>query len=130
MKKLRRLPDTELEVLQALWDAGTPQPRAWIEGRLSGKGWASNTFNTYLTRLAEKGFVSCQRRGKTNYYTPLVSREAYLDFESRAVLGKLFGGSARSLMASLVRGGALSRADLDELQRCLDELRAQEEDRP
>ena len=128
--KLKRLPDTELEVLQALWDAGTPQPRSWIEGRLSGKGWASNTFNTYLARLTEKGFVSCEKRGRTNYYTPLVAREIYLDFESRAVLGRLFGGSARSLMASLARGGALSRSDLDELQHCLDELRAQEEDRP
>lgn len=128
--KLRRLPDTELEVLQTLWDAGGPQPRSWIEHRLADKGWASNTFNTYLARLTEKGFLSCEKRGKTNYYTPLVSREAYLDFESRAVLGKLFRGSARSLMASLARGGALSRSDLDELQRYLDELRAQSEEQP
>ena len=33
-------------------------------------------------------------------------------------------------MASLARGGALSRSDLDELQRYLDELRAQSEEQP
>ena len=62
--KLRRLPDTELEVLQTLWDAGGPQPRSWIEHRLADKGWASNTFNTYLARLTEKGFLSCEKRAR------------------------------------------------------------------
>lgn len=121
--QLKRLPDTELEVLQALWQAGEPQSRAWIEARLARKGWATNTFNTYLTRLTEKGYLACERRGKTNYYTPLISQEAYLDFESRSVLSRLFGGSAQRFVASLARGGALSRGDLEELQRYLDTLR-------
>ena len=128
MMQLKRLPDTELEVLQALWQAGEPQSRAWIEARLAHKGWATNTFNTYLTRLTEKGYLSCEKRGKTNYYTPQISREAYLDFESRSMLCRLFGGSAKSFMASLARGGSLKQKDVEELQRYLDTLR--EEDAP
>lgn len=126
--QLRRLPDTELEVLQALWQAGEPQTRAWIEARLAQKGWASNTFNTYLTRLTEKGYLACEKRGKANYYTPLISRDAYLDFESRSMLSRLFGGSAKSFMASLARGGALKQGDVEELRRYLDTLG--EEDAP
>ena len=128
MMQLKRLPDSELEVLQALWQAGEPQSRAWIEAQLAEKGWATNTFNTYLTRLTEKGYVSCQRRGKTNYYSPLITREAYLDFESRRVLSRLFGGSPKSLVASLARGGALKQGDLEELRHYLDSL--QKEDSP
>lgn len=121
--QLKRLPDTELEVLQALWQAGEPQSRAWIEARLAHRGWASNTFNTYLTRLTEKGYLACEKRGKTNYYTPQVRQADYLAFESGAVLNKVFGSSLKSFVASLARGGALRDGELDELQQYLEELR-------
>ena len=114
---MRRLPDTELEVMKALWELeGRPAARAELEERLRDRGWATNTFNTYLARLAEKGFVTCEKRGRSNWYAPAVSREAYLEFESGAVLSRVFG-------SSLARGGKLERGELDELQQYLDELK-------
>ena len=121
MMQLKRLPDTELEVLQALWQAGEPQSRAWIEARLAHKGWATNTFNTYLTRLADKGFLSARRLGRSNRYTPLVSREDYLSFDSRSVLSRLYGSSPRNFVAALARDG-LPPGEVDELRALLDEL--------
>ena len=121
---MRRLPDTELEVMKALWELeGRPAARAELEERLRDRGWATNTFNTYLSRLAEKGFVSCEKRGKTNYYTPQVRQADYLAFESGTVLNKVFGSSLKSFVASLARGGKLERGELDELQQYLDELK-------
>ena len=83
---MKRLPDTELEVMKALWKLGADTPRAALDQALEDFGWASNTVNTYLARLAEKGFVSVRREGKSNRYTPLVSQEDYLAFDSRSVL--------------------------------------------
>ena len=83
---MKRLPDTELEVMKALWDSGPDTPRAALERALAPHGWAANTINTYLTRLADKGFLSARRLGRSNRYTPLVSREDYLSFDSRSVL--------------------------------------------
>lgn len=121
---MRRLPDTELEVMKALWSAqGEAVTRAELEQRLADKGWATNTFNTYLARLTEKGFVSSEKRGRTNYYVPLVTQSAYLEYESSAVLGKVFGSSLKNFVASLARSGKLGEDDLDELQRYLDELK-------
>ena len=83
---MKRLPDTELEVMKALWASErAPVPRSSLEEALRDRGWATNTFNTYLSRLAEKGFVSCEKRGKTNYYTPQVRQADYLAFESGTV---------------------------------------------
>ena len=121
--ELRRLPDTELEVLKALWSLKCPAPRAQLEKYLAEKHWASNTFNTYLTRLLEKGYLACEKRGKTNYYSPLVSREDYQAFESKNVLNKLFGSSVKNFVATLAQGGELSQGELDELQHYLDELK-------
>ena len=72
---MKRLPDTELEVMKALWSTGPDTPRSVLEDKLTPFGWASNTVNTYLARLADKGFVSVRREGKSNLYTPLISQD-------------------------------------------------------
>ena len=117
---MKRLPDTELEVMKALWATGPDTPRALLEERLSPFGWAANTINTYLSRLADKGFVAVRREGKSNLYTPLVGQEEYQAFDSRAVLERLYG-SPRDFVAALARDG-MGRDELEELRALLDQL--------
>ena len=117
---MKRLPDTELEVMKALWTTGADTPRALLEERLASFGWAANTINTYLARLAEKGFVAVRREGKSNLYTPLVGRDEYQAFDSRAVLDRLCG-SPRNFVAALAREG-MRRGELEELRALLDQL--------
>ena len=118
---MKRLPGAELEVMKVLWELGPDTSRNEVEGGLASFGWAANTVNTYLSRLADKGFVSVRREGKTNLYTPLVSREDYLSFDSRAVLDRLYG-SPRNFVAALAREG-LEQNELEELQALLEELK-------
>ena len=122
---MRRLPDTELEVMKALWASGPDTPRAALEAALSPRRWASNTINTYLTRLADKGFVAVERAGRGNRYTALVSREDYLAYDSQAVLSRLYGSSPRNFVAALARGG-LKREDVAQLRELLDQLEGEE----
>ena len=72
-------------------------------------------------RLADKGFLSARRLGRSNRYTPLVSREDYLSFDSRSVLSRLYGSSPRNFVAALARDG-LAPGEVDELRALLDEL--------
>ena len=67
------------------------------------------------------GGVWLGREGKGNLYTPLVSREDYLAFDSRSVLSRLYGSSPRNFVAALAKGG-LDRKDVEELRSLLDEL--------
>ena len=117
----KRLPDAELSVMQAVWAHGGEVSRGDIEGALASHGWSVNTINTYLTRLADKGFLSARRLGRSNRYTPLVSREDYLSFDSRSVLSRLYGSSPRNFVAALARDG-LAPGEVDELRALLDEL--------
>lgn len=84
----------------------------------------SNTVNTYLSRLVSKGFVSVRREGKSNLYTPLVGRDEYMTFDSRAVLDRLYG-SPRNFVAALARKG-LDEGELEDLRTLLDQLGAGE----
>jgi len=101
MDDKKRLPDAELAVMQAIWAVGGEVSRGDLDGALASHGWSANTVNTYLTRLCEKGFLSSRREGRNNLYTPLVSKDRYLEFESRSVLKRLYGGAPGSLVAAL-----------------------------
>ena len=107
--------------MKALWTCGADTSRAQLEEALAPLGLASNTVNTYLTRLTEKGFVSARRDGKLNRYTPLVSREEYLTFDSHSILSKLYDGSPRKFVAALAKGG-MTKQEVEDLRSLLDQL--------
>ena len=64
MKK--RLPDAELEVMQAVWACEVPVARAEIEEILKDSHpMAPTTLLTLLTRLSEKGFIRIEKEGRS-----------------------------------------------------------------
>ncbi len=118
---MKHLPDTELAVMKAIWACGEDVSRAQMEAYLKEYNWTANAVNAYLTRLADKGFVSSRREGKALLYTPLVSHDEYLAFDSRRVLGSLYDGKPKNFLAALASGG-IGKQDVAELRALLDEL--------
>lgn len=116
---IRRLPDAELEVMQAVWRFDPPVPRAEIERAVSEtRPMAQTTLLTLLSRLAEKGFLRIEKQGRGSVYTPLVSERDYRASQSRRFVDSLFGGSMSAFASALCDSG-ISREDLDELRRLL-----------
>ena len=119
MKTGKRLPDAELEVMQAIWSLEPPVTAAAVQQRVSTE-WKATSVLTFLSRLCDKGFLACEKEGRQNYYTPLVSREAYLQRESTSFVKRLCGGSVKNLVASLSDAGALTEQDIEDLRAFLD----------
>ena len=127
-QELKHLGDAELEIMQAVWRAGEPVQSSYIQQALrSRRDWPLPAVLTALNRLVEKGFLTCERRGRGNWYAPAVSEEAYREFESRGFLQRLYGNSFPALVAALYRGRAIGREELSDLRRFLDELEREEE---
>ena len=82
----------------------------------------ASALHSYLKRLEEKGFLSCRNEGKTNLYTPLISKARYQEEEGKTILGKLYAGSLRRFAAALHDGGSLRQEDVAELRAYLDQL--------
>ena len=118
-----RLPDAELEIMKTVWkNDETETTSAYILEKLEGKkDWAVTTVLSFLARLAERGFLSVRRSGKTNYYTPLIDEKTYLERESKSFLERLHGNSLKSLVTSLYSDDAISLEDLEELQSFINE---------
>lgn len=120
-QEIRRLPDSELEVMQALWSCTPPAARAEIENQLQRTHpMAATTLLTLLTRLSEKGFIRIEREGRSSRYIPLVARQDYQAAQSGRFVEKLFGGSIPAFAAALC-GSGLSREELEELRRLLEQ---------
>ncbi len=121
MKESHSLPDGELEIMQIVWQSEPPVSRSVIEETLCRRRMlAPSTIITFLSRLCDRGFLSVTRRGRTNYYTPLVSKKDYLAGESRRMLDRLYGGSVSALAVSLSESG-IPKEELAELRRLLEE---------
>ncbi|MBQ6867258.1 MAG: BlaI/MecI/CopY family transcriptional regulator [Clostridia bacterium] len=121
MNNIKRLPDSELELMQIIWKLDSPVSRPDIEKNLpKNHQLAATTILTLLTRLCEKGFLKVEKQGKTNLYTPLIAEKDYLAGESRNILNRLYGGSLKAFAMSLVDSG-VSKEEIDELRKMLEE---------
>lgn len=117
---IRRLPDAELEVMQAVWACPPPAARADIDRILQETHpMALTTLLTVLSRLAEKGFVEIRKEGRSARYLPLVSRQDYLAQQSRRFVEKVCGGSLPAFAAALCDSG-LTREELAQLRELLE----------
>lgn len=121
-KKLRRLPDSELEIMIVLWKTGHPMTSIEISDQLeNGKKWKITSVLTFLSRLAEKKFVCVEKSGRTNLYSAVIEEQDYLQQESKTILEKLYGNSLTAFVSSLFDGRSVGEDDLDELRRYLAE---------
>ena len=118
---IRKIPDSELEVMQVLWQQEPPVPRTLLEEEI-GKihPMAQTTLLTLVKRLTDKGFVRAEKQGRGSVYTPLVGRSDYLASQSRQFIDRICGGSLSAFASALCSSG-LSRKELDELRELLRE---------
>lgn len=119
-REIRRIPESELEIMQIIWHEAAPVSRMTIESVLhKTHPLAPTTILTLLTRLCDKGFLSLQKEGRTNLYEPLVSEKEYLAVESRSFLDRLFHGSVAGFATALCDSG-VKKEELEELRRLLE----------
>ena len=111
-----KISDSELEVMRVLWRAGDALPVTEIRESLQkSRGWEATTVKTLISRLVAKGVLRQEKR-QVYYYSPLITEAEYNDWATHDLISRLYHGSARDLVASLVRSDGLSRDDLIDLR--------------
>ena len=107
---------SELEVLELLWQAGDALPVTEIRETLQRtRGWEATTVKTLVSRLVSKGALRQERRN-VFYYSPLITEREYNAWATDSLIRRLYNGSARDLVAALVRSEGLTQQDIAELR--------------
>ena len=123
-KRIQKLPDSELDVMSALWNGHQEMTRSEIEEFMNQKKkLAPTTILTLLSRLEKKNFVSVKKEGKANLYSALVTQEEYQQQEGKHVLEKLYDNSLKNFVATLYQGKQIDQNDIEELESFLQELK-------
>lgn len=119
-EKLVKISDSELKVMEVLWNSKEWMDISSVHQALSGREkWSYNTVGTFMIRLAEKGILSCEKRGRSNFYYPKVTLEEYRTWETKEFLSSVHHGSKKSLIAALYQD-ELTQQDIDQLMEWLE----------
>lgn len=111
--------ESEYRFCQILWEHEPIKSRGLVELCARRLGWKPTTTYTVIKRLSERGVI----RNENTVVSSLVSREAVQAAEIDELLEKRFNGSLSGFLAAYSGHRALSRAELDALQRMIDALR-------
>ena len=120
----KRLTDLELEVMQAVWEAGEPVTVRDVAERLQGRGreLAYTTVQTMMNILRRKGALrSRSGPGRALLYRAGVSREEATASMTDEFVARLFGGRAEPLLARLIEHESIDRQTLAELKHAIEE---------
>lgn len=123
-KTMKKLPDSELEIMLIIWEYDRPVTRFEIESKLDEeRNLSPTTILSFLSRLQEKEFLDVAKEGKNNIYSAIISKEIYMQTESKNMLKKLYKNSVKNFLAALYDGNSLSEKDLQELEEYIEEKR-------
>ena len=118
-KKSEQLTPLELEIMHVLWETG-PANVQIVQQKLP-RELAYTTVQTMLNILQRKGKVKRALKDRAYFYKPVVSRSQVVGQHMGDIVDRLFGGSAESLVMSLVEAKHLTPEKLARLRKLLDE---------
>ena len=122
MSDLPTISEAESVVMEVLWRA-SPLTTEDVVAALYGKQeWQESTVKTLLNRLLNKGAISAEREGRRYLYSAVMQREEWLSLESESLLERLFGGRVAPLVAHFSKQKKLTKKDLAELKRLIEEI--------
>ena len=116
--------DTELAILQVLWDQGETTRRRIADVLYPGGSEVHYaTVQNLLGRLERKGFVQSARMGNVLVFTATVAREELIRRRLQGLADKLCGGAVAPLVMNLIKSQPLSAHEVEELYTFLQERR-------
>ena len=121
MNKEINITETEWKVMEVLWQ----KPRLTIgeiKNALSDMGWSDSTVKTLVRRLTQKAAVGIDDTAGQFIYYPLVSEDSCRKRETKSLIDRIYHGSVKMLMTSLVSDSDLTEDDAKRLMEIIDKM--------
>jgi BlaI family penicillinase repressor len=115
-----KLFDSELKVMEILWENGDCPAGMIATTLLQQVGWNRNTTYTVIKKLIKKGAI--QRTEPSFMCTPLITRQQVQQDEAEEFLDKFFGGSPEAFLSTFVSGKRISQDEIAHLKQLIKRL--------
>ena len=117
--------ESELEILQVLWDKDLASVREVHEELVKYKDAGYTTTLKLMQIMHEKGLVKRDDSFKTHIYQAAVSKERTQKHLLGKMINTLFGGSSTELVLQALGNHKASPEELEEIQQLLNNLKNQ-----
>lgn len=125
MKKVN-LSEAEWKIMNLLWEEA-PRTMMQITNALKAEtGWTKHTVMSFLKRMEEKNALHYEEGGKARMYYPDLKREEAARRETEDFLDRVFQGRMGMMLNTMVQQRALSKEDLAELHKILEQAEEQD----
>jgi BlaI family transcriptional regulator, penicillinase repressor len=117
---MQKLTKTEEDIMHLIWEFD----RCTVSDLLEKMGEPKpphSTISSVVRILEKKGFVDHKAYGKTHEYFPIIPKETYGKRSLLDLMGQYFGGSAQRLVSHLAESEGISKEDLEEMLKRLDD---------
>jgi BlaI family penicillinase repressor len=109
----------ELEVLQVIWDQGPATVRSIMEVLNQQRPRAYTSVMSLMTVMAEKKLLTAKPQGRAFVYSARLTRMKAQSRILRDMLGRVFDGSASSLVTHLLEQANPAPEELDEIRQTI-----------
>ena len=116
MDKLPEISEAEHQVMKLIWNDNPITALEIIRELTKITDWKPNTIKTFINRLLKKGAVGYEKSGKEYNYYPLIEEADYVKSESRLFLERIFGGSLKPMLVTMVENEDLTLDDIEDLK--------------
>ncbi len=118
--------DSELEILNILWDSGPSTVRA-INDQLNIRREVGYTTTLKIMQIMhEKGMLTREQDGRTHIYTPVLNEKEIQGKLIDRLLETAFGGSASKMIMQALGNHNSSAEELAEIKKLIKRLEDQE----
>lgn len=116
-----KLFDSELKVMEVLWEQGAKPARDIVDVLSERIGWNKNTTYTVIKKCIDKGAIE---REEPNFLCkPLVTKDEVAQSETEQLIDKMFGGSSELFFSSFLKNQGISEADAARLAKMIKEVK-------
>jgi predicted transcriptional regulator len=113
--------EAESIVMEVIWRR-SPILTEDVVAAVAAENWQDATVKTLLNRLLNKGALRAKKDKRRYLYSPVLTREEWMATESRGFLDRMFDGRVAPLVSYFSQQKKLSRKDIDDLKRLIQEL--------
>ena len=117
-----QISEAESMVMEVLWQRSPRTADEVVAALGKSQEWQEATIKTLLNRLLTKQAIHAEKDGRRYLYSPLLARADWVQNQSEGLLDRLFGGRVAPLVAHFSEQRKLSKKDIAELKKLLQEL--------
>lgn len=121
MPELPKISEAEWEVMKALWRRSPQTANELADSLAPQNEWNPLTVKTLINRLVAKGVVGYKKEGRAFQFRPLFKESDCVLAATESFLERVFNGSLNPMLTHLVQNKKLSRKQIAELKRILEE---------